>query len=239
MTQQHHRCRGTLHFAKVFKKKPSAIYHYDYDNGTMYFILSINVRTNHGKIVGHAFDLESAIEEVVKCAREYVLAKSEPLLHRCDGNEMSGSGNDKQPHPPQPQQRRAYFSENSPNTVHQLDVFCQRTDYFNGWFQNEKTQPAELVRRFMYCSYSIPEFEMEEEIDTSGKIKQRKLPRRTTACKVRKKAPHILPVGGFPVDVISSLVDSEQFRKHRKTADENSGPRHTFFSSSSEEEDSN
>ena len=179
----------------------------------MYFILSINTRTNRGKIVGHALHLEDAIEEVVKCAREYVLEKSEPLLHRRDANEELL------------RTQCHYFSENSLNSIHHLDVFCQKTEYYHGWFQNEKTQPAELVRHFMYCAYNLPEDEIQQEI-----------PECTTVA-VRKKLPKILPTGGFPVDIISSLIDSEQFRKHRKTAEENSGPRHTFFDSSSEEED--
>lgn len=177
-----------------------------YSNQHKYFVLSINTRTNSGKIVGHADDLESAITAVTRCAREYVLAKSEPLLHR--KVDVSGEENNTKIH---------FFSSNSNSNIHQIDVFKQQTDILKGWLGNITQKPhcAELIRRFMYCAYPnggtatvVPIIPQAPPVPVCVPVK------KTTANKK-------LPTGGFPVDVIDSLICSEQFRRHRHNTDEN------------------
>lgn len=175
----------------------------------MYFVLSVNTRTQAARIVGHTDgnDLEEAIREVRNCARAYVLKKSEPMMQR----DHAG---------PLPKIRTVYFMSDSKTNIHQIDVYSQKTERIQGWLggNSEKSETAKLIRRFMYCHYdaAIPTSPVPEE--------QILLPPQPP--KVKRMSPtKTLPVGGFPTSVIEDLIESGQFKLHRETADQNSMPK--------------
>lgn len=186
----------------------------------MYFVLSVNTRTNSAKIVGHVDneDLEEAIKEVKKCAKHYVLKKNEPLLHR-----------DAQSVTPLPKSRTVYFMSDSPEYVHQIDVYSQKTERVSGWTgTSEKSEKAKLIRRFMYSSYKVS--------STIAPPPPRPVVVTETPIRVKKISPtKPLPVGGFPTSIIEDLIENGKFKSHRITAEENSKPKHTnIFESSSD-----
>ena len=177
----------------------------------MFLVLSINTRNNTAKVVGHAHTLEDAISEVTRCAREYVLTKSGPLLHRA----------------PEVDARITFFSCNSPTNVHHVNVYRQRTDHIKGWTGStfDKSRPAELIRRFQYSHYNGP---IGEICDNEPDV-----PVSTNVTIIAK--PRCVPEGGFPADIINDLMDSEQFKRHRQTSDR--PVRRTVFASSSEDDE--
>lgn len=171
----------------------------------MYFILSINTRTNSGKIVKHATTLEEAIVTVTECAREYVLNKSEPLLHRAVAAEGADS-------------ETRFYSSNSQSSVHQIDVFKQKIDIVKGWLgTTQVSHTPTLVRRFMYCSYvatSVPLPPPPPPVIPLAAA----APTTTIAVK---RTPKTMPTGGFPANVLDSLIENTQFQRHRQTTDNN------------------
>jgi hypothetical protein len=178
----------------------------------MYFVVSVNARTSSGKIVGHAADLESAIAAVNKCAREYVLAKSEPLLHRREDIDTSVAALVSSVH---------FYSKDSASNIHQIDVFKQRTDSIKGWLgTTQQSQTPELIRRFMYCVYQSGQ-QQSADIQPAIEIPIAPTPPPLLIAKPKRVAPKTLPTGGFPANIIDSLIESEQFRQHRKRTDDN------------------
>jgi|JI10StandDraft_1071094.scaffolds.fasta_scaffold22723_3 hypothetical protein len=168
----------------------------------MYFVLSINSRTNSGKIVEHAKTLEDAIALVTKCARDYVLTKSEPLLHRKEERNDDNT-------------ETRFFSSNSTAAVHQIDVFKQKIDIVKGWLgTTQVSHSPKLVRRFMYCSYNIDSSSMPPVPPPPPPV----LPQSQI---VIKRTPKIMPTGGFPSNVLESLIENTQFQRHRHTTDNN------------------
>lgn len=194
----------------------------------MFFVLSINTRNQTAKIVGHATDLEAAIEEVRKCSRDYVLRKSEHILHRVD--QLSDSP------------RVNFYTQNSQENIHHIEVFRQRTQQVRYWgiVSADQSQPAELIRRFMYTQYSgaHPSTTPIAPPPPAISVVQ-------TTNPVAKRTVKAIPTGSFPLDVIEDLMKSQQFQNHRTTTDQNSKPhdgitpnRIVFGTSSASDDDS-
>ena len=182
----------------------------------MFFVLSINTRTNSGKIVQHAATLEEAITTVSECAREYVLNKSEPLLHRRpDGGTAGAAGSASAA-------ETRFFSSNSQSTVHQIDVFKQKIDIVKGWLgTTQVSHTPTLVRRFMYCFYAsasaltdVPQPPPPPPPTTT----QMDAPKSLATIK---RTPKVIPTGGFPSNVLDALIENTQFQRHRQTTDSN------------------
>lgn len=178
----------------------------------MYFVLSVNTRTNSAKIVGHIAgdSLEEAIKEVKKCAKEYVLKKSEPMLHR-EAEDVN------------PDSKTVHFMRDSATNVHQIDVYSQKTNRVKGWMgTTEKSEEAKLIRRFMYSSYDIPSSAV-PIAPPLPEVRVKQIPPKKQ-----------LPVGGFPSKLIEDLIESGKFKHHRETTENNSKERHlNFFDSDS------
>lgn len=173
----------------------------------MYFILSINSRTNSGKIVEHATTLEEAITLVTKCAREYVLTKSEPLLHRKEDRNDDTT-------------ETRFFSSNSAASVHQIDVFKQKIDVVKGWLgTTQVSHTPTLVRRFMYCSYNLGTLSETEMMPMPPPPPPPPAALATTL--IVKRTPKVIPTGGFPANVLDSLIENTQFQRHRQNTDNN------------------
>jgi hypothetical protein len=193
----------------------------------MFFILSINTKKNTANIVGHARTLEQAIESVQEHAKNYVIAKNEPVLHRgADEGSVKFT------------ERVHYYTRDCPDHVHQIDVFRQQTKKIKGWTGNSYQEDSQLVRRFAYDEYKgvteeAKEEEEEEVIDSEELMALRAA--RARAMGLR----HTNTVGGFPKDVMTSLRESNAFQRHRETSESNKLPppyKHTVFVDSDEDE---
>jgi hypothetical protein len=189
----------------------------------MFFVLSINTRNQTGKIVGHAQTLEEAIKEVEKCSREYVLEKSEPILHHRDFEAECPRTN--------------FYTQSSKENIHHIEVYRQTTHQVNYWGigKAEKPQRAELIRRFMYTQYALVQSTEGLKLESDSKVE---VPPEHLKFSVAK--PKVLPTGGFPSNIIEDLVQSDQFRNHRNTTDTNCQPKKRIsqcivFSSDDEE----
>lgn len=173
----------------------------------MFFILSINARTNSGKIVENATTLEDAITLVTKCAREYVLTKSEPLLHRKEDRNEDLT-------------ETRFFSSNSAATVHQIDVFKQKIDIVKGWLgTTQVSHTPTLVRRFMYCAYALRDVHAAAATQCVAVLPPPPPPPPTVLTV--KRTPKVIPTGGFPANVLDSLIENSQFQRHRQITDSN------------------
>lgn len=189
----------------------------------MFFVLSINTRNQTAKIVGHADDLEGAIKEVKRCSRDYVLIKSEPILHH-----------EKDTQTPQIP-RLNYYTRNSDANVHHVEVYRQRTEEVSYWglVKAEKPQPSELIRRFMYTQY---------DAQLSNVVPLPPPPPPVLKhSDIAVAKPTVLPTGGFPCSIIEDLIQSQKFKTYRQSTEQNSKtpkktPNHIIFASDDESE---
>lgn len=172
----------------------------------MFYVLSINTRSHKGKLVAHAKSLESAIEEVNKNARLYTLKKCDHLLHRTDSTLENA-----------PEIR--YFSKPSSTALHQVDIYRQVTRKVVGWVSITYYQePPELVRVFMYSIYDFGNSNM----PLLDPLENNSLTPITAPVSSSDHSKfHNNKLGGFPGDVLDSLTVSNQFKKQRCTADQN------------------
>jgi histone H3/H4 len=179
----------------------------------MFFIISVNTKKNTASIVGHANTLEEAIESVQEHAKNYVIAKNEPVLHRgADEAEKKFT------------ERVHYYTKDCADHVHQIDVFRQQTKKIKGWTSNSYQEESRLVRRFAYDEYTEVLAEKEKEVINEAALRAS----RAKPMGLR----HTNTVGGFPNDVMKSLRESDAFQKHRTTSDNNKLPppyKHTIF----------
>ena len=180
----------------------------------MFFILSINTKKNTVSIVGHAATLDDAIAGVQDYARNYVVAKNAPVLHRgADESNVKFT------------ERVHFYTKDCANHVHQIDVFRQQTHKVKGWTGSSYKEDSQLVRRFSYDEYAIPD--NNDNNDNNEKKKQVIQHRPKIA-----KPQHSNSIGGFPNNIINSLRESDAFKKHRATSDRNILPpqyKHTVF----------
>jgi len=191
----------------------------------MFFILSINIKKNTVTIVGHAKTLEEAITRVQDHAKDYVIAKNEPVLHRgSDEGQVKFTD------------RVHYYTQDCPEHVHQIDVFRQQTKKVKGYITNSYQEDSHLVRRFAYDEYKgVKGIEegAEEEAGMTEEEVQAERAARAHALGLR----HTNTIGGFPKDVLTSLCESDAYQKHRESSENNNLPppyKHTIFLDSEE-----
>ena len=155
----------------------------------MFFILSINIKKNTVKIVGHANTLEEAIVSVQEHSKNYVIAKNEPVLHRgSDGATVKFTD------------RVHYYTQDCPEQVHQMDVFRQQTKKVKGYITNSYQEDSHLVRRFAYDEYKGVTVALLEEPLVTEEQKKADRVGRVRALGLR----HTNTIGGFPNDVLKS-----------------------------------
>jgi hypothetical protein len=109
----------------------------------MFYILSINTNKNTSSIVGHTTTLKEAIASVQQHAKNYVITKNEPVLHR-GGDETDLKFTE----------RVHYFTKDCVDHVHQINVFRQQTHKIKGWASTSYKEDSRLVRRFAYDEYN-------------------------------------------------------------------------------------
>ena len=186
----------------------------------MFFILSINTVKHTASIVGHALTLDEAIQSVKEHAKAYVVAKNEPVLHRgSEGDSLKFTD------------RVTYYTKDSTEVCHQIDVFRQQTHKIKGWTGSTYHDDSLLVRRFAYNEHSFvkEEAENDEEFDKLRAARAKEMGLR-----------HTNTVGGFPNNVIADLRESQAFQKLKNSSAKNKLPppyKHTIFVDSSDSDE--
>lgn len=196
----------------------------------MYFIVSTNTKKHTSRIVGHCEELEEAIELVKECAKQYVICKSDSVLHR-----KAGDGQVKFT------DRVHYYDEPCPEHVHQIDVFRQQTIKDKGIVFTGYKEDVLLMRRFSYVKYDelvVKVTAQEDNEDGDEDSDELRAIRRARAQAMGLH--HANTVGGFPPNVLQNLIDSDMYKQHRRNADSNKLPppfQHTVFSDSEGDEE--
>lgn len=167
----------------------------------VFFIISTSTQKHTSRIVAHATNLEQAIELVKSCARDYVVEKNGPMIHRDQPNDLKLTD---QIH---------YFMRECPDQVHQVNVYRQSTAKVKGWVGSSYKETAELVKRFSYTRYDGITTSMSSEEESS--IASPNL--RST----KKKATNRSKAMGFPQQIMRSLTESDAFKNSRQKADQN------------------
>ena len=167
----------------------------------VFFIISTSTQKHTSRIVAHASNLEQAIELVKSCARDYVVEKNGPMIHREQPDDLKLTD---QIH---------YFMRECPNQVHQVNVYRQSTSKVKGWVGSSYKERAELVKRFSYAYYEGIAMETEESLMTSSST--------GTSRDVKKKTINRSQTMGFPPQIMRSLTESDAFKSSRRKADSN------------------
>lgn len=176
-------------------------------------------------IVGHAATLEEAIESVKNHARAYVVAKNEPVLHRgADGAALKFT------------ERVHYYTRDSTEVCHQIDVYRQQTHKVKGWTGSSYQEDSLLVRRFAYNEYAVeaaaPFVAVALSDDEINRVR---------AAHVKEMGlRHTNTVGGFTPDVIAEIRENKAFKKLQHSSAQNRLPppcKHTEIVDSADEED--